>query len=107
MEPKGHLMTKPLYLQVSEGTETWWYGGERWEDLNGPDLFTSPHGSPKMSLLAQSNTDHHMPEHMKAMAGGLSSGTRYQYLIECWNRAQVTLGRVMTLTSMGENQVRG
>ena len=106
MESKGHLMTGPLYLQISEETENWWYGGERWEDLNGPDLCTSPHGSPEMSLLAQIDTDHHMSDHMKAMAGDLSSGARYQYLIECWNKGQVTLGRAMTLTSRRENQIQ-
>ena len=39
-------MTETLYLQLYEGTKTWWFGGKDSEDLYRSDWYTNLHGSP-------------------------------------------------------------
>lgn len=63
MTPEG--LWQQGHLQLSEGIETQWWGGERPEDLNWSDRGTSLHWSPGLGFLAWYIADHHMLVHAK------------------------------------------
>ena len=69
------LQWQTLYLLISEGTETWWFGGERLDDLYVWDWYTSLPVSLMQVLLSPKNTDHHRVN-VKARTGVQSGRAR-------------------------------
>lgn len=66
---KGLPSTRPLYLQVSEVTETKWIGGGKLEELYRLDRYTNQFSGPELGWLAWITTDHLSPTHTKVRAG--------------------------------------